>query len=44
MIVAAGFLIDDFCAILGLELKKRSLLVDLGNLATIAISPVLGKA
>jgi hypothetical protein len=44
MILAAGLLIDDFCAILRLELKKRSLLVDLGNLAKIAISPVLGKA
>jgi hypothetical protein len=33
MILAAGLLIDDFSAILRLELKKRSLLVDLVKLA-----------
>jgi hypothetical protein len=43
MILAAGLLIDDFCAILRLELKKRSLLVDLVKLTKIAISQVLGK-
>ena len=41
--LAAGLLMDDFCAILRLELKKRSLLVDLVKLAKISISPVLGK-
>jgi hypothetical protein len=43
MILAAGLLIDDFCAILRLDVKKRRLLVDLMKLAKIAISPVLGK-
>ena len=43
MILAAGLLIDDSCAILRLELKKRSLLVDLVKLAEIAISPVLAN-
>ena len=43
MILAAGLLIDDSCAILRLEVKKRKLLVDLVKLAKIAISPVLGK-
>jgi hypothetical protein len=43
MILAAGLLIDDFCAILRLDVKKRSLPADLVKLAEIAISPVLGK-
>jgi ribosomal protein S18 acetylase RimI-like enzyme len=41
---AAGLLIDDFCAILWLELKKRSRLVDLVKLARIAFSPSSEKA
>jgi hypothetical protein len=44
MILAAGLLIDDSCAILRLDVKKRKLPVDLVELATIAISPVLGEA
>jgi hypothetical protein len=42
-ILAAGLLIDDLCAILRLDVKKRRLPVDLVKLAKIAISPVLGK-
>jgi hypothetical protein len=42
MILAAGLLIDDFCAILRL-VKKRKLPVDLVKLAKIAISPVLSN-
>ena len=42
--LAAGLLIDAFCALLRLDAKKRSLPVDLVKLAEIAISPVLGKA
>ena len=42
-ILAAGLLIDDSCAILRLDVKKKKLLVDLVKLATIAISLVLGK-
>ena len=36
-------MIDNFFAILRLDVKKRRLPVDLVKLATIAISPVLGK-
>ena len=36
-------MIDNFCAILRLDVKKRRLPVDLVKLPTIAISPVLGK-
>jgi hypothetical protein len=43
MISAAGLLIDDFCAILRLDVKKRKLPVDLVKLAEIAISPVLAN-
>jgi hypothetical protein len=39
MILAAGLLIEDFCAILRLDVKKRSLPVNLVKLAKIAISP-----
>jgi hypothetical protein len=41
--LAAGLLIDDFCAILRLDVKKRKLPVDLVKLAEIAISPVLAN-
>jgi hypothetical protein len=44
MILAAGLLIDDFCAILRLDEKKSGLPVDLVKLAQIPISPVLGKS
>jgi hypothetical protein len=43
MILAAGLLIDDFCAILRLDVKKRKLPVDLVKLAKIAISPVIAN-
>jgi hypothetical protein len=44
MILAAGLLIDDFCAILRLDEKTSGLPVDLVKLAQIPISPVLGKS
>jgi hypothetical protein len=42
-ILAAGLLIDDFCAILRLDVKKRKLPLDLAKLTEIAISPVLAN-
>jgi hypothetical protein len=43
MIFSAGLLIDDFCAILRLDVKKRKLPGDLVKLAETAISPVLAN-